>query len=490
MDPYSEPGVPAGLLPPFDKAMQRNYAAGHMCKAYAHDSTQTKSTLIKDAQIAAGLLRSGPVETVYNNLAHGHATQGKRFIYDSQRSVAKGGATPGRTPMHEVSPQSVKRAKTALRGAGSQREAVDMFNVLADEEAGHRLGEKNTSTLMSLAGTTDDDEGPMKAHRRVRRPMVTAKNRADRLAMAKVIYTAARRNRYHPDRWSFAKDTMVGDQFMVAMGSGDLETKWEYRTEAELPTPISIAKSPSKIMLHAWVSWEWKSELVWCNQFGSLKGEATWATKFWTALTDAGCEDDNHDDCEACMNCEACLKANRAAGNSFEECLEALKPGMVDDSSEPKKGASVNQPRLKVWMDGATCQWTKESIKYLEEECLAPRSSPEEMALGKGSVLFATEHPQKRSPGSAADGSAMDSGVIRHFKIMLRRHLAKLDGGRRQVLDKEVMYGICCEVWDAIPVEDLRKYMTKCEKTWGIIREKGGAWVGWEGGDAVRHGVG
>ena len=42
----------------------------------------------------------------------------------------------------------------------------------------------------------------------------------------------------------------------------------------------------------------------------------------------------------------------------------------------------------------------------------------------------------------------------------------------------------------AIPVEDLRPYMTKCEKTWAIIREKEGAWVGWEGGAAVRHGVG
>jgi hypothetical protein len=32
--------------------------------------------------------------------------------------------------------------------------------------------------------------------------------------------------------------------------------------------------------------------------------------------------------------------------------------------------------------------------------------------------------------------------------------------------------------------------MMKCEKTWAIIREKEGAWVGWEGGAAVRHGVG
>ena len=269
-----------------------------------------------------------------------------------------------------------------------------------------------------------------------------------------------------------------------------LATKWEYHTEAELLTPISTAKPPSKIMLHAWVSWDWKSELVWCNNFGSLKGEATRATKFWAALTDAGCEDDGLDDYEACMNCDACTKANRAAGNSFEECLEALKPGMVDDSGDPKKGATTNKPCLKVWMDGATCQWTKESTKYLEDECLGPRSSPEEMLRGKGSVLFALAHPQKRSPGSAADGSAMDSGVIRHFKQLLRKHLAKLHGGRRQVLAKEEMYGICCEVWDAIPVEDLRPYMAKCEKTWAIIREKEGAWVGWEGGAAVRHGVG
>jgi hypothetical protein len=66
----------------------------------------------------------------------------------------------------------------------------------------------------------------------------------------------------------------------------------------------------------------------------------------------------------------------------------------------------------------------------------------------------------------------MDSGVIRHFKQLLRKHLAKLHSGRRQVLhvDNEEMYGICCEVWDAIPVEDLRQYMMKCEKTKAVGR--------------------
>ena len=97
-------------------------------------------------------------------------------------------------------------------------------------------------------------------------------------------------------------------------------------------------------MLHAWVSWDWKLELVWCNNFGSLKGEAMWAIMFWATLTDVRCEDDR-DDCETCMNCDACVKANRAMGNPFEECLEALKPSMVDNSGDPKKGASVTQPR-------------------------------------------------------------------------------------------------------------------------------------------------
>jgi hypothetical protein len=110
---------------------------------------------------------------------------------------------------------------------------------------------------MNLAGTADDDdEGPMKAQCCVRRPMVIAKNRTDRSVMAKGIFTASRRGKLHPDRWSFANGAMVGGQFMVAMGSGDVDTKWEYRIEVELPMPISIAKSPSKIMLHAWVSWD------------------------------------------------------------------------------------------------------------------------------------------------------------------------------------------------------------------------------------------
>ena len=49
--------------------------------------------------------------------------------------------------MAKLSPQAVKRAKTALREAGSQRDAVDTFNELAVEQAGHRLGKKNTCKI-------------------------------------------------------------------------------------------------------------------------------------------------------------------------------------------------------------------------------------------------------------------------------------------------------------------------------------------------------
>ena len=58
----------------------------------------------------------------------------------------------------------------------------------------------------------------------------------------------------------------------------------------------------------------------------------------------------------------------------------------------------------------------------------------------------------------------MDSGDIRHFKLQLRKHLAKVDGGRRQVLCRDEMWKLCEEVWDAIPVEELRTYMTQCEE--------------------------
>ena len=39
---------------------------------------------------------------------------------------------------------------------------------------------------------------------------------------------------------------------------------------------------------------------------------------------------------------------------------------------------------------------------------------------------------------------------------MLRKRLAKEHDGR--VLEKERMFEICCEVWDSIPIEDLRPY--------------------------------
>jgi hypothetical protein len=66
-DPCGEPGVLTRLLPSFDKVMQRKFMAGHMRKSYAHDSTQTKTTLVKDAQHAARLLRSGRAEIVYDD---------------------------------------------------------------------------------------------------------------------------------------------------------------------------------------------------------------------------------------------------------------------------------------------------------------------------------------------------------------------------------------------------------------------------------------
>ena len=44
------------------------------------------------------------------------------------------------------------------------------------------------------------------------------------------------------------------------------------------------------------------------------------------------------------------------------------------------------------------------------------------------------------------DGSVLDSGAIRHFKIKLRKRLAREPGGR-MVMEQEEMWTICKEVW-------------------------------------------
>ena len=51
------------------------------------------------------------------------------------------------------------------------------------------------------------------------------------------------------------------------------------------------------------------------------------------------------------------------------------------------------------------------------------------------------------------------------------------------------MWEICQEVWDAIPVEDLRPYLLKTEERCKKIKEVDGAWVGWGKGTKVRHGM-
>ena len=84
-------------------------------------------------------------------------------------------------------------------------------------------------------------------------------------------------------------------------------------------------------------------------------------------------------------------------------------------------------------MDGASCHWTQETIDCLEEMGLE-RSERSEMKQGIGDILYAPTHRLKRTPGSMADGTVMDSGVIRHFKMKLRSRLSKENGGRRQVL--------------------------------------------------------
>ena len=56
------------------------------------------------------------------------------------------------------------------------------------------------------------------------------------------------------------------------------------------------------------------------------------------------------------------------------------------------------------------------------------------------------------------------------------------------------MFDIASEVWDSIPVEDLRPYMIKTAERWKSTKEAQGDWVGWSSNGTKRakksHGLG
>ena len=473
-------------LPPVDMFSQRNEAYGALCRIHAADPSLPARELCKQVQHQLGLHRRAQVEQVFKNLVAGYAQDGAEFVYEPSKRNLTPGKTPGRTKRLETSPGFEKRCQTALRTAGNQRDGVAVHNQLAAAEGRPPMGETATKQLAEAAGR--DPVNGVRAHKRVRQPMVTKVNRQDRKSMADIIEAAPRK--HGTDRWELSKDTVMGDQFMVEMGSGDMESRWEYLRHGEMPTPISVVKCPAKLMINAWCGWDEKSPLLWCNQVGTLAGEKTWLKRFFDALEkkDGECEDEDHGEGEACMECDSCKKARKKAGHSFQELLEQLKPLMVDSRGRPKKGASRTHPPLKMWMDAAPCGWTTEGMDYLANECKAPRTNATEMKKGRGRVLYSPTHRLGKSAGSAADMTWMDSGVIRHFKLKLRKRLAEVDGGRRQVLDKNEMWELCQEVWNAIPIEDLRGYMTMTEERCKRVKLADGAWVGWSKEGAVRHG--
>lgn len=395
--------------------------------------------------------------------------------------IGKKSGPPSRA---EKSPDAVDRAKAALLETGSLRDAVAIFNEKALQEGKQPIGDQNIQLLSDLVASGEDG---LKCVKRPRQPLLTDANRRDRLSMAKVINQAKRKR---SGGWLFEKDTIHGDQFMVELGSGDIETKTQWIRDGDSPQPLLVVKFPAKLMINAFVGWNFKSPLVWCNKHGSMKGEASWNRKFFAALEelDGECRDFGEGSGEACGNCENCLRAIAKAGHSFQEVLESVKPGLIDDDGNPVC-ARADGPPTKLWMDAAPCQWTRDAIEWLEDECKAPRATPSGMKKGEGRVLFSPTHKLKRTPGGSADGTVMDSGVIRHFKLLLRKRLAKEHGGRRMVLEKERMFEICCEVWDSIPLEDLRPYFTRVTKTWEQIEEENGRWVGWGKKGKKSHGI-
>jgi hypothetical protein len=115
-DAHLNPVAPAGLLPPYDRLMQRAEMAGRMCRLAAADPTLSRSALCRDAQLATGLKRFGEAETLYDDLAApGRRALGAEFRYDA---AAKADATPSpRSPRSLRSPHlAVKRAASKAGG--------------------------------------------------------------------------------------------------------------------------------------------------------------------------------------------------------------------------------------------------------------------------------------------------------------------------------------------------------------------------------------
>ena len=97
-----------------------------------------------------------------------------------------------------------------------------IFNEIALEEGRQPLGEQDTRNMRE--GAANDPFLGISAKKRKRQPMVTQVNWRDWLSMAEVICKAPRKAR-RADRRELAKDCIMGDQWMVEMGSGDMESK-------------------------------------------------------------------------------------------------------------------------------------------------------------------------------------------------------------------------------------------------------------------------
>ena len=78
------------------------------------------------------------------------------------------------------------------------------------------------------------------------------------------------------------------------------------------------------------------------------------------------------------------------------------------------------------------------------------------------------------------DGGVLDSGAIRHFKIKLRKRLAREPGGR-MVMEQEKMWTICKEVWaDIRRPQGVPPLFQKMCRDVGEVRGRQGQvdWVG------------
>ena len=147
-------------LPPNDMNFQRNWAASVMVDHASRDPSATILQVVTTATRATGL-RAAQTRSICGNRKRGYAEavrdgETPAYKYHPNARIAAEGRQQGFASRLETSPQAAARARRALKGRCTTRDAVASFNVEAEQAGKTPMGAQNTKLLRNLAYSGPD----------------------------------------------------------------------------------------------------------------------------------------------------------------------------------------------------------------------------------------------------------------------------------------------------------------------------------------------